>query len=216
MTSLAPRSPLGAILAGGASRRFGAPKALADIGGRSVVERVRSALERAADPVVLITHHPEWFASLDLRTRPDTIPGMGPLGGVHEALLWAAERGRPGALCVACDLPFLPAGLLRRLAELASEENADATVPESTGRGGVEPLCAVYSVRALPEVEARMARGERRMTALLGALRTDRLPLEEVRRFGDPEVLFLNVNTPDDHRHALRVARQRDPDEPLP
>lgn len=202
--------PLGALLAGGASRRFGAPKALAEIGGRPVIERVREALAEATDRVVLIA--PEGaFPSLELPGRPDRVPGAGPLGGIHTALQWAEEEGRAGALCVACDLPFLSAALLRRLVEQASEPEAEAVVPESAGCRGVEPLCAVYSVAALPEIEARLLRGEHGMAALLDALRTARLPLAEVRRFGDPEILFLNVNTPEDHRRALRITERADP-----
>jgi len=44
----------GAILAGGGSRRFGAPKALAQVGGRAIVERVRDALMEAGAEVGVI------------------------------------------------------------------------------------------------------------------------------------------------------------------
>jgi molybdopterin-guanine dinucleotide biosynthesis protein A len=156
---------------------------------------------------VLVANRAELFADLGLRVRPDAVPGAGALGGVHAALRWAAEEGRPGALCVACDLPFLPAGLLRGLVDRAADGVADAVVPESTGRRGVEPLCAFYSVRALPAVVAMLAAGERRAAELVTRLRAVRVPLDEVRGFGDPATIFLNVNTPDDHRRALEIAR---------
>lgn len=201
-----PRPPFAAILAGGESRRFGAPKALARVGGRRVVERVREAARAALPEVVLIANRPGLFAETGLPVRPDLLPGFGVLGGIHAALSWAEEEGRPGALCLACDLPFLPAGLLRALVARAAEGDADAVVPESTGRRGVEPLCAFYSVACRPVLEALHARGERRAVALLGELRTARLPLAAVRRWGDPEVVFLNVNTPEDHRRAVQEA----------
>ncbi len=202
--------PLGAILAGGRSRRFGMPKALAEVGGKRMVERVRDALRAAVSKVVLITQDPILFADLELPHRPDLVPGTGALGGVHTALRWAEEEGRPGALCVACDLPFVSAPLLCRLAERAAETGAALVVPESTGPRGLEPLCAFYSVACLPEIEERIARGERALLALLDPLCTERLPLGEVLRHGDPDLLFLNVNTPDDYRRALGILHERE------
>lgn len=204
------RPPFAAILAGGESRRFGAPKALARVGGRRVIERVRDAARAALPEVVLIANRPALFADAGLPVRPDLLPGFGVLGGVHAALSWAEEEGRPGALCLACDLPFLPPGLLGALVARAGEGGAEAVVPESPGRRGVEPLCAFYAVACRPVVEALHARGERRAVALLEEVRAARLPLAEVRRWGDPEVAFLNVNTPEDHRRALEVARSRE------
>ncbi|HEX7240960.1 MAG TPA: molybdenum cofactor guanylyltransferase, partial [Longimicrobiaceae bacterium] len=184
------RPPLAALLAGGESRRFGAPKALARVGGVRVVDRVLRALRETGAEVGVVGSRPEWLAELGLPVRPDVVAGAGALGGVHAALRWAVEEGRPGALCVACDMPFLPAGLLRRLLERGAGTGADAVVPESTGRRGVEPLCAFYGAACLGVAEAMLAGGERRMTGLLERVRTVRLPLEEVREWGDPGTLF--------------------------
>ena len=207
-----PRPPFAAVLAGGESRRFGAPKALARVGGVRVVDRVTRAARGALGDVVLVANRPELLAGLGLPVRPDAVAGAGALGGVHAALRWAAEEARPGALCVACDMPFLHAGLLRALVERAAADDGDATVPESTGRRGVEPLCAFYSVRCLPEAERMLDAGERRLTDLLERVRTERVPLVEVRRWGAPEVLFLNVNTPADHARAEEIARTGEAD----
>jgi molybdopterin-guanine dinucleotide biosynthesis protein A len=198
--------PLGAILGGGRSRRFGPPKALAEVQGETIASRVRGAVGDVLTDLVVITDQPEVFADLRLPSRPDQIPGMGAIGGIHAALRWAQELGLPGALCVPCDMPFLSAPLLRRLCDIAAGSSADVSAPESNGPHGIEPLCAVYSVSSLPEVERRLALGERALSGLLNAVHTRRLPLNEVRRFGDPDVLFLNVNTPEEHRRAVQIA----------
>ena len=200
-----PSAPLGAILAGGDSSRFGQPKALATVGGWTLIERVRDALSQVVPEVVLVTGRPELFDDLFVRSRPDDAPGLGALGGVATALRWARDEGHDGALCVACDLPFLSAAVLRAVVARAGD-GVDAVVPESRGRRGVEPLCAWYSVRCLEAIDRLAAEGEQPLTALLDRVRTDRLPLEEVERLGDPEVLFLNVNTMDDLKFAVRLA----------
>ncbi|HET7229791.1 MAG TPA: molybdenum cofactor guanylyltransferase [Longimicrobium sp.] len=202
-----PQNPIiGAILAGGASSRFGSPKALATVDGRRIIHRVRDALAGAVDGIVVIANEPELFADLDLPIRGDRVPGLGPLAGVEAALRWAAERGGEGALCVSCDLPFAAAGLLREMA--ARGDGARAVVPES-GRG-VEPLCAWYPAAALAHIERLLESGDRSMRALLASVETVRLPVDIVRRFGDPEVLFFNVNTRDDLERAQQLARRTD------
>jgi molybdopterin-guanine dinucleotide biosynthesis protein A len=201
-----PIRALGAILAGGASSRFGGIKALAAVGGTTIVERTRYAVAAAVTHPVLITHIGQIAEASGLPSRADASPVGGPLAGVATALLWAAELGLPGALCVACDLPFLPPALLRELVGEGIEGASLALVPESGGPAGVEPLCAWYSVRALPAVQRALGRGERRVTRLLDELGAVRFPIARVALHGDPSVIFLNVNTPAGRDEAERIA----------
>ncbi|HEX8695173.1 MAG TPA: molybdenum cofactor guanylyltransferase [Longimicrobium sp.] len=209
MTAL-PQShrSLGAILAGGASRRFGSPKALAVVEGRPIVERVKDAVARVVPRVVLIANDPGLFEGLGLPARPDDVPGLGALAGIWKALEWAREVRRPGALCVACDMPFLSPGLLDLLLVRAAESRADAVVPESRGPRGVEPLCAWYSTECLAAVRAQAGVGNGTVAAVLQRVRTERVPLAEIERVGDPDVLFFNVNTSHDYWRAVLMAAE--------
>jgi molybdopterin-guanine dinucleotide biosynthesis protein A len=168
-----------------------------------IVERVRDALAAVAGETVLIANEPGLFAEMGLEMRGDEVAGVGPLGGIVTALRWAAERGHGGALCVACDMPFASAALLRRIAERAGDA---IVVPESRGRRGVEPLCAWYPAACLPAAERMIAGGSWALHELLDAFPAERIPLAEVELIGDPDVLFLNVNTPADHEIAQRIA----------
>ena len=202
----APLPALGAILAGGASRRFGAVKALATVGGVPIVMRARAAVAAAVTHPVVITQLAEIARVTGLSFRPDVTRVGGPLAGVDTALRWATELGLAGALCVACDLPFLPAGLLREIVAEGLENEALAVVPESDAAIGFEPLCAWYSTRALAQVQRALEREERRVTSLLEEVGAARISLARVAEHGDPAVIFLNVNTPDGHREAERIA----------
>lgn len=199
---------LGAILAGGRSRRFGAPKALAEVGGRSIVSRVRDALAEAVSTTVLVVDKPELYSGMGLDVVLDAHPGQGPLAGIHVALLQAEQRGMAGALCVACDMPFLSPALLAEMPARADATGADAVAPEGPG-GVAEPLCALYSVRCLPEVMNRLVRGERSARALLAAVHTHLIPSTEVGRWGDLGTMFTNVNTPEEHRRAEEIIVHR-------
>jgi FdhD protein len=111
--------PFGAILAGGESRRFGSPKALAPVGGVRIIDRVVGVLGRVVPDLVLLANEPELFEDLRLPTRPDVRPGLGALGGLHTGLIWARDEGRPGILAVACDMPFPCEPLLGLMRDLA-------------------------------------------------------------------------------------------------
>jgi molybdopterin-guanine dinucleotide biosynthesis protein A len=193
---------LGVILAGGQSRRYGMSKALATIGGERLVDRVRRALVTAVPEVIVSANDPELGRAIGLPWYPDELPDAGGLGGIHATLGIAAARGASAILAVACDMPFLSPALLARLAD-ASE--ADVVIPESDGRRGVEPLCARYGVACRGPIEAAIARGDRRMIAFHDEVHVQRIPIAEVRALGDPALLFLNVNTPDDAALAERV-----------
>lgn len=203
-----PAPPLGAILAGGESRRYGSPKALARVGGARIIDRVVAALRQVTPDLVLLANEPGLFGHLSVPARPDARPGLGALGGIHTGLLWAREEGRPGILAVACDMPFPSVELLARLRDDAwgSGDPADVVVPESRGRRGVEPLFAAYGVGCIGAIEARADAGDRRMISFHEDVRVRRLPLADVEALCDPERAFLNVNTPADRDRAERMA----------
>lgn len=197
---------IGAILAGGESRRFGSPKAFARVHGLSLLERVSYAVCRAVPEVVVIARKLDLEMRTGFPVRLDRVPGLGPLGGIDAALRFAADRRAGGVLCVSCDMPFLSAALLREIASRG--DGVRAVVPES-GRG-VEPLCAWYPIGARKEVRRLLASDDRSLRALLASVETVRIPVDEVRRFGDPEILFFNVNTREDLERANVIARQID------
>ena len=192
----------GVILAGGAASRYGGrPKGLERVGGRRVIDRVADALRDAADDLLLIANDPasrEWLPGVP--TATDVRMNSGSLGGIHAAIIRAAGP----VLVVAWDMPFVPPALLRRLRDAAV--HADAVLPESGSRRGLEPLCAYYSPACVPAIERRLDAGDMRVVSFFDDVRVERVPEQEVRTFGDPAVLFMNVNTPDDLALAERHA----------
>ncbi len=202
--------PFGAIMAGGQNTRYGDLKALAPVGGHAIIERVIERLQAVTRDLILIANDTEAYHSIDLPSRPDLIPGLGALGGLHAALHWATEAGRAGVIAVACDMPFVSTPLLRRILEQSESDDApDVVAPESGSRRGLEPLCAYYSIGCLPAIEAAIRRGDSRMIGFHDQVNVQRIPLAEVLAFGNPETLFLNVNTQEERAHAERIAQEQ-------
>ena len=184
----------GVILAGGAASRYGGlPKGLERVGGKRIIDRVADALLEVTDELLLIANDPgagAWVPGV--RMGADLVPNAGGLGGIHAAL----HHAHSPVLVVAWDMPFVPAGLLARLRELG--DAADVAVPESGSRRGVEPLCAFYAPSCLPAIDCSLAENDLRVVGFHSSVRVARLPAVEVAAFGDPELLFMNVNTPGD------------------
>jgi molybdopterin-guanine dinucleotide biosynthesis protein A len=196
-----PRRLLGAVLAGGEGRRFGAPKADATVGGVSLVRRAVQALAEVVDTVVVVSSRP--VADAPVEVIEDAVPGAGPLAGLASALDAAASRGLDGVLLLACDLPLVDGATLAAVRDALGER---AAVAPRRGGAGVEPLCAAWSVAARDAASARLAGDDRSLHALFrdveGAV-LDRGTL------GEGEV-FLNVNTPGDRDRAEAALEARD------
>jgi molybdenum cofactor guanylyltransferase len=185
----------GAIVAGGGATRLGGrPKGLELVGGERILDRlVRVMTAALGGPPLLVANASdarEWHPGL--RVVADVRPGLGSLGGIYTAVV---EAPAP-VVCVAWDMPFVPEGLVRRVAE--GLERHDACLPESGGPRGLEPLCAAYGPACREAIARSLDAGDLRAVAFHERIGVGILPLSEVARFGDPELLFFNVNTADD------------------
>jgi molybdenum cofactor guanylyltransferase len=172
---VADRGLTGIVLVGGASSRFGSPKALARLRGRTLAELAwealaccdeRIAVGKAADRLELP------FPLVD-----DGTDVRAPIAGVVAGL-----RAASNDVCVVLpvDTPGIGPEELLALAEAC----ADVAVP------GSGPLPGAYRKSALPVLERRLRDGDLTLRDALAELEVTHVAL-------DPGLL-LNVNTPDD------------------
>jgi molybdenum cofactor guanylyltransferase len=193
----------GVIQAGGKSTRMGGrPKALLDLGGRSIIERVIEAVAPSVSDVLLVTNTPELYRHLGIPMVADVYPDHGSLGGIFSGL-----QAAPGdvAFTVACDMPFVQREVVRLVVDRAGE--GDVVVPRVGDQ--LETLHAAYAKSCLPHIEARLRAGRFKIVGFFDAVRVVEVPEREIARHGDPTRLFMNVNTPDDleRARALQAAR---------
>jgi molybdopterin-guanine dinucleotide biosynthesis protein A len=161
------------LLVGGASRRFGTPKALALFEGEMLVQRGRRVLGDACEEVLVVGKAGE----LPFEVLDDGADVRAPIAGVVAGLRAAAHDV---AVFLPVDCPRVTPALLRRLGERC----ADAAVPQ-TG-----PLPGAWARSALPLLERRLATGP---LALYRAY--DELDVVEVEI--DP-ALLVDVDTRED------------------
>jgi molybdopterin-guanine dinucleotide biosynthesis protein A len=195
----------GIILAGGASSRLGQDKALVQIAGRTLIERVIDVLRDLVREIVLVTPAPGGLAWLGLPTATDLYPGVGTLGGLHAGLTAIAS---PYGLVVGCDMPFLQRDLLAYM--IAQIEDQDVIMPK-IGRY-YEPLHALYARRTAASLEQSILAGQRRIRQALAGLRIRYILEGEIEAFDPEHLSFFNVNTPKDLERAHEVLDGQDPE----
>lgn len=180
------------MLAGGASRRFGAEKAAATLHGRPLLAIAAGKLQACA--AVAISARRASAAAQFARQNgypvlhDDFHHPSGPLAGVHTGLAWAEAQGFSLLAVLPVDAPLIPDDTATRLAEALREAKA---VFASTADGD-HPLCALWRVSLLAPLGATLAQLRHPpVHAFLEEHGAQRV------RFDDA-FAFINVNTADE------------------
>lgn len=193
----------GVIQAGGKSTRMGGqPKALIELGGRRIIERVVAALTGLMDDLLIVTNTPERYAYLGLAMVPDVYPDHGSLGGIYSGLKAASGEA---AFTVACDMPFLHREVVRLVVEQAAL--GDVVIPRVGEQ--LETLHAAYQKTCLPLMEERLLAGRLKIVGFFDRVRVLEIPEAAVARLADPALVFMNVNTPDELERARALVREQ-------
>jgi molybdopterin-guanine dinucleotide biosynthesis protein A len=164
------------------------PKALLELGGRRIIERVVDAIAPAVSEMLIVTNTPELYAYLGLRMVGDVFPEHGALGGIYSGLEAASGDA---AFTVACDMPFLHPDVARLV--VARVANGDVAIPRVGGQ--FEPLHAAYAKSCLPHMARQLHAGRLKITGFFADVRVVEIPEAEVARHRDPALVFMNVNT---------------------
>ena len=194
------------IQAGGRSTRMGGrPKALLEVGGHRIIERVVAALSPVLGDPLIVTNSPELYGFLGLPMVGDAHPDHGSLGGIYSGL---AAIAADAAFTVACDMPFLHPDLVRLVVERAP--SGDVVVPRVGDQ--LETMHACYARRCLPAIGEQLSARRLKIAGFFPQVHVVEVPEVEIRRIRDPALAFMNVNTPDELERARDLARRVDGD----
>jgi molybdenum cofactor guanylyltransferase len=180
------RPVLGAILAGGRSRRMGEDKLLLEIEGVPAVLRIAAALSVVADDIVVAGRAGIWFG---LSSIPDPgSPHRGPLAGIVAAL---SAAGTGWVAVAGVDQPWLRPGTVVELGRLADSERAvvpiDGGIPQVT--------CALYPASWAEPAAALLSSG-RPAQALLDDHPWRPVEQPEWSAWGEDGRSWFSVDTP--------------------
>ncbi len=183
----------GIVVAGGSGRRFGEPKAAAQLGGQTLVERAVGDLRARCVDVVVVSRPGVLLPPMDVTVVHDDPGPDAPIVGLATGLRHLTTQN---CLVLACDIPFA-APILDRL---CSHPLGHAVVA-SDRSGRAQPLLARYPrAEALTAATRRIASGELTLQALVTELGATLI-------VGSDDEL-LNINTPDDLARAEALLAQ--------
>jgi molybdopterin-guanine dinucleotide biosynthesis protein A len=178
-----------AVLAGGASRRMGRPKAALPYGAATLLEFQTTRLAALFEEVLVVVKEEPASGVGPARVLLDRDPGHAAIHGLARVL----EEVRDRVFVLAVDVPAMPPALARWLAERSLETDALAVVPRADGR--LQPLAAVWRRGALTEARRRIAAGEPSLQELSRAVGAEVVDEAEWRKIDPSGNAFENLNT---------------------
>ena len=129
---------LGAILAGGQSKRMGKDKIFLEFNNKKLIEHTIDKVKKYLKEVIIITNQDnEFFFKNNLTTVKDCIEGqLGPLVGILTAMKWAKENLNKCSWIATfpCDTPFFPESIIKSFIEESKKKESLILCASSHGR----------------------------------------------------------------------------------
>lgn len=179
------------ILAGGRSSRMGFDKAFMEIEGRPIIKKQLRLLKGLFEKIIIVSDNPYKGRLGAVKIIRDIIPNCGPLGGIYSGLSASSAFYN---LVVACDMPFVNPKLIKYMRRRAY--GYDVVVPKVNRR--YEPLFSIYSKDCLKYIKPLLDKKILKLSRLFTRVKVREIKLKEILRFGSPEAIFMNINTPAD------------------
>lgn len=192
--TLLGRPTYGLILTGGKSQRMGEPKALIRYKGKAHAAYMHDVLSQYCDKVFLSAQSGQWkgtelenFASIQ-----DKFESSGPIVGLLSAF---TEHPEVNWIMVACDLIHFNEKTVEKL--LANfQESAAATAYKNSEKGFPEPLCTLYTPKAMELFSEAMKNEQRCPVRVLKNAEVTLIDQEE-------GINLANINTPEERSHVF-------------
>lgn len=193
----------GVILSGGKSMRMGVNKSFLKIGNQSIIERVLDLMKSIFQQNILSTNSTPEYEFLNLPMVKDVYKNLGPLSGIHSALLKSSTEKN---FVISCDVPLMSKEMIEYLINYKTEKQILIT----RAAGYLQPLVGVYNKSILPSIEKILMqdsqstidkRKHNSIHSLLENVQTEIIDPTSLSFYSDE--LFFNVNKPEDYKQII-------------
>ncbi len=197
------------IMAGGGSSRMGTDKSMLPINGKLMIARICEQLRGCFDQILISADEADKFAFLGFEVVPDKVPEQGPLMGIASALEVSASELN---FVVACDIPDIDIGCVRKMLAQAIESRADIVIPTTRKRQAsktgtrdnryYEPLFAVYRKSALGAINKVLSSGGHKISDVFALCKVEYIELDSAQ-------WLVNINTMAEYEEFRKKYEQR-------
>ena len=186
----------GVLLAGGASRRFGSPKAFASVEGKAFYQHSLETLQAITETILIVTNQEleakfKKLSDKTLLTDEDKYSGKGPLAGLYTAM---QAKSAEWYVLIPVDVPFMKPEVYQVLLEQI-ERNKQAIIPLAGER--IQPLIALYHHSLKSSIKELLDNEQLAMRALIDISKVKYVPFTE-------DVFFININWQEDYKRYVR------------
>jgi molybdopterin-guanine dinucleotide biosynthesis protein A len=179
------------ILAGGKSRRFGADKAFAKLGGKSLIDYTIKKLEPKFTEILVITNNPKKSSNNNIFFIKDTITGqLGPLVGILSAMEWVKnyDKNYQWIISFPCDTPFFEEKIIDKVINFQKSSNKKLFFLKSGNKR--HNIFGLWSIDLMEQLRNDINQGARKVENWANKIGTE---IIEINSESDNN--FLNINT---------------------
>jgi len=197
---------LGAILAGGKSKRMGKDKLFLEINNKKLIEHTIDKVKKYLKEVIIITNQDnEYFSKNNLITVKDCIEGqLGPLVGILTAMKWAKENLTKCSWIATfpCDTPFFPESIIKSFIEESKKKESLILCASSHGRK--HNIFGLWSLDLYDKLENDLI--NKKIRKVQDWTEKNKIKnLEFTFKDYDP---FFNINTEEDLEFAKKLSKK--------
>lgn len=189
-----------AILAGGASQRFGTDKTLAKFRGMPLIKHMLWRFNQCTDDLFVVSRFdaPDRLQLIDVPIVYDSHPSRSVMGAVLDALVTSRHAW---TFVLAVDFPLITFDLIESMIKAVNLGQNEASVILPFTQQGIQPLSAFYHKSAQSLLSSELAMGRQKMTDLINQPACRSFKVDDHAQWR-----FLNMNTPADMQSAEQLA----------
>jgi len=195
---------LGAILAGGKSKRMGKDKLFLEINNKKLIEHTIDKVKKYLKEVIIITNQDnEFFSKNNLITVKDCIEGqLGPLVGILTAMKWAKENLTKCSWIATfpCDTPFFPESIIKNF--IHESEKKESLILCASSHGRKHNIFGLWSLDLYDKLQDDLINNKVRKVQDW----TEKHKIKNLEfKFKDYDP-FFNINTKEDLEFAKKLS----------
>ena len=195
---------LGAILAGGQSKRMGKDKLFLQLNDKMLIEHTIDKVKKYLKEVIIITNQDnEFFSKNNLTTVKDCVGGqLGPLVGILTAMKWAKENSSKYSWVATfpCDTPFFPESIIKSF--IKESEKKESLLLSASSHGLKHNIFGLWSLDLYDKLEDDLVKKKIRKVQDW----TEKNKIKNLEfKFKDYDP-FFNINTEKDLEFAKKLS----------